>query len=220
MANGDGKSGKVTTAILTILATLAGAAGGQFLDLLKTTRVRQEESRARAAELAWTQTAETFQKLFGYQAKLRADLSSFREFEIKARYYDKLLKHRRSSGDEALYTMHLKLSDEYARRVVEDRADVQALLGWIDYMLPRRDAALASATKNIVELSLWYAPVAPENIGELDEWLDTELRKSDKSARDEIETKFAVLLDLLRARRDELLHAPSLRHLRQLNESS
>ena len=208
----------VVVALLAIIGTLAGATVGQVADLWKTERLRRHEARIKARELAWNQTSEWFQKLFGMRIRLRADINTYREASIRAAFHGAVYAQHHLPQEGSLELQYRAMVDEYTGRVIDDRSQLQAILGWIDYTLPQRNHPLHKAIDGLLNLSLWYAPRPVSTTADLPAWADSEVLKATASGRTEIETKFGLILTQLNEHRDELLRDPAARYIRDIDE--
>jgi hypothetical protein len=211
------------TAVLIAAFTLAGAiAGGvtsEVLDYFKTKRLRHTEARIKAVEIGWNQSVDAFQRLFGLRAKLKADLWSYRDAEIYTRYYAAAFNRDHDKRDATREAYFLKTIDDYAMRVVDDRAQMQSLLGWFDYVLPQQSNPIAPEMKALINLNPWPPPDAPHNLATLESWLKDERGKADQSAVDEVNQKFDALQTKLKQNQQQILSEPTRKYIALLNDA-
>jgi hypothetical protein len=210
----DGKGPLV--ALVTIIGTLVGVLAGNYLDIRKAERLRVVETRSKARELAWNQTADAFQRLFGLRIRLRGDLVTYRDAMVRSNYHGALAAAGQKRH-EALELHYRGVVDEYTGRVIEDRSQVQAVLGWLQYVLPEPNKDLRCATESLMNLRLWYAPPPPREVRQLAAWVDAETGKGSADARDEVERKFNRLLQTITREREVLLREPARRYLDQID---
>ena len=146
-------------AALTLAGAITGGVSGELIDYFKTERLRQADARIKAVEIGWNQSVDAFQRLFGLRAKLRADLGSYRDAELYTKYHAASFNLGHDKRDDEREVYYRRTIDDYAMRVVEDRAQMQALLGWFDYVLPEQTNPIAAEMKDLIQLDPWY----PEN---------------------------------------------------------
>lgn len=206
-------------AVLTLSGAIAGGVTSELLDYFKTKRLRHTEARIKAVEIGWSQSVDAFQRLFGLRAKLRADIWSYRDAEIYTRYYAAIFNRDHDKRDAAREIYYLKTIDDYAMRVVEDRAQMQALLGWFDYVLPQQSNPIAAEMKALIDLGSWYPPDLPPKPADLEGWLKRELHKADQAAVDEINQKFDALQAKLKQNQQQILTEPTRRYIAMLSEA-
>jgi hypothetical protein len=133
------------TALLTMIGFVLGSLITGGIDLVKERSLRIQDAKAKARELAWTQSADVFQKLFGLRVRLRADINTYRDAAIRANYYAAVFRMSKRPQDGHLELHYLKLFDDYTVRVIDDRAQLQAVIGWIGFVLPSASADVRTA---------------------------------------------------------------------------
>jgi len=206
----------ILMAILTLVGAIAGGVTGEVVDYFKIQRMRAADARIKAIEIGWSQSLDTFQRLFALRARMRADIGSYRESEIRAIYFRRafMLDRDRQHLDREMY--YRRLTDEYTNRVIDDRAQLQSLLGWFDYVLPEGDNPIEEPARALVNLQFWYPPKLPLKVRNLDAWLDDELKKANDSIRIEIDGKFDAVQRALKLNRDRIMIAPASQYIRQM----
>ncbi|MEA2344155.1 MAG: hypothetical protein QOF63_2324 [Thermoanaerobaculia bacterium] len=208
-------------AVLTLAGAIAGSVSSELLDYFKTEHLRRADARIKAVEIGWNQSVDAFQRLFGLRAKLRADIWSYRDAELYTKYHAAAfnLSHDKRDDEREVYYRHT--IDDYAMRVVDDRAQMQALLGWFDYVLPQQKNPIAAEMKDLIQLDPWYPEDPPGNTTRvaLDKWLKDERTKADDAAAAEINRKFDALQFKLKKYQQEILSEPTRRYIAMLNET-
>jgi len=209
----------VLIAAFTLAGAIAGGVTSEVLDYIKTKRLRQAEARIKAVEIGWNQSVDAFQRLFALRVKLRADIWSYRDAEIYTRYYAAMFKRDHDERDAAREAYFLKTIDDYAMRVVDDRAQMQSLLGWFDYVLPQQSNLIAPEMKALINLRSWRPPDVPQNLATLETWQKDERDKADQSAVDEINQKFDALQAKLKKNQLQILSEPTRKYIAILSEA-
>ena len=150
---------------------------------------------------------------------MKADIWSYRDAEIYTRYYAAVFKRDHDPRDAARETYFLKTIDDYAMRVVDDRAQIQAILGWFDYVLTERSNPMAPEMKALINLNPWSPPDVPRNPRLLESWLKDERDKADQSAVVEVNQKFDALQSKLRDNQQQILREPTRKYIAMLSEA-
>lgn len=206
----------IMMAVLTLVGAIAGGVTGELVDYFKVQRMRAADARIKAIEIGWSQSLDTFQRLFALRARMRADIGSYRESEIRAAYFSGAFRRDRDPQHLEREMYYRRLTDEYTNRVIDDRAQLQSLLGWFEYVLPDDDNPIRQPGRALVDLELWYPPKVPSDGRELDAWMEDELAKANDSIRVEINGKFDAVQSVLKKNRDRILMAPARQYIRQM----
>jgi hypothetical protein len=207
-------------AALTLAGAIAGSVSSELLDYFKTERLRRADARIKAVEIGWNQSVDAFQRLFGLRAKLRADIWSYRDAELYTKYYAAAFNLGHDKRDDEREVYYRRTIDDYAMRVVDDRAQMQALLGWFDYVLPTQNP-IAAEMKALIQLDPWYPEEPPLGAKReaLEKWLKEERTKADGAAAGEVNRKFDALQFKLKKYQQEILSEPTRRYIALLNET-
>lgn len=206
-------------AVLTLVGAIAGGVTNELLDYFKTARLRTADARIKAVELGWNQSVDAFQRLFGLRAKLRADIGSYRDAEIYTRYFSAAFKRDHDPQDQVKEMYYLRTIDDYAMRVVDDRTQMQSLLGWFDYVLPEGSNPIKGEMRQLIDLDRWYPPPLPGDLTTLESWFAEQRRAANDASRAEIDRKFDALQRKLKQNQQQLLRAPTRRYIAILSEA-
>src|SRR5580765_2962902 len=171
-------SGRIASVMLPLFTALVGVIVGQGVDLVKTRALRLEDARIKARELAWTQASDAFQRLFGLNMRLRSDLGRYRAAEIECEYHQTLARLKHDPQEVRIAGHYQQVVDDFTGRVIDDRTQLQGLLGWIQFMLPANDTTIKKATSELQNLSPWYPPSPPASVAQLSTWRTVEIQKA------------------------------------------
>ena len=203
---------KSLLAVMTLVGALIGGIGSETIHYLSSKWLRSEESRSKARDMAVSQTEQTFRQLHGLRVKLRADINTYREMYLRAEYYGarEKVENKQRNHDHELFYRHMV--ETYTARIIDDRSQLQATLGWIEYVLPSNSDPLRKAADDLLTLRAWDPPDTPSARSTLDSWLTISIAAARKATREELEPKFENLRLLLHERRSELIREAAARY--------
>src|SRR5690242_17258257 len=132
MTNSDEQSQRrFGTVVISLLSAAVGAVGGHALDFFTSRELKIREERAAAVERSWTETGDMYRQLFAMRPRLIGSILAYRQSVIDRDYARaKLaLTNQQSAASLADYE---KAVNAASQQVVNDRAQLELLLGWAD----------------------------------------------------------------------------------------
>ena len=162
--------------------------------------------------MAVSQTEQTFRQLHSLRIKLRADINTYREMYIRASYYAERERHDSAQRNHEHELFYRRMVETYTARIIDDRSQLQATLGWIEYVLPDANDPLRKAADDLLTLRSWDPPGVPVEAKKLDAWLKQSITDARNATPSELEPKFESLRRLLHERRGSLIREAAERY--------
>jgi hypothetical protein len=188
-------------AVMTVLGAMIGGITSATIQHVSAHRLRRDDAQVKARDLAVNNTERMFQDIHGLRIKLRADLNVYREMAIRANYHA-AKSARQSSSLERERELHCRrVVDTYTARIIDDRRQLHATLGWLEYVLPEAAHPLRRTADALLNLQSWDAPEPTKQDKNLETWRDAAIRAAREATRVELEPKFHALRSMLHIRR-------------------